>query len=42
MRRYIQRHVEDPIAEAVIADYQHELSQIKLHIKNGRLTVTTL
>ncbi len=42
MRRYIQRHVEDPIAEAVIADYAHTLSQIKLHIKNGELTVTAL
>ena len=42
MRRYIQRHVEDPIAEAVIADYGHSLSQIKLHVKNGELTVTTL
>ncbi len=42
MRRYIQRHVEDPIAEAVIADYTHTLSQIKLHIKNGELVVTTL
>ena len=42
MRRYIQRHVEDPIAEAVIADYSHSLSQIKLHVKNGELTVTTL
>ncbi len=42
MRRYIQRHVEDPIAEAVIADYGHSLSQIKLHIKNGELAVTTM
>ena len=42
MRRYIQRHVEDPIAEAVIADYSHSLSQIKLHVKNGELTVTTM
>ncbi len=42
MRRYIQRHVEDPIAEAVIADYNHSLSQIKLHIKNGELAITTM
>ncbi len=42
MRRYIQRHVEDPIAEAVIADYEHALSQIKLHLKGGKLVVTTL
>ncbi len=42
MRRYIQRHVEDPIAEAVISDYNHEISQIKLHIKDGNLKVTCL
>ncbi len=42
MRRYIQRHVEDPIAEAVIADYGHSLSQIKLHIKNGELALITM
>ncbi len=42
MRRYIQRHVEDPIAEAVIADYGHHLSHIKLHMKKGELTVSVL
>ncbi len=42
MRRYIQRHVEDPIAEAVIADYTHSLSQIKLHVKNGELSLITM
>ncbi len=42
MRRYIQRHVEDPIAEAVIADYTHSLSQIQLHIKNGELKLTCM
>ncbi len=42
MRRYIQRHVEDPIAEAVIADYGRTLSQVRLHIKNGKLTVSTM
>ncbi len=42
MRRYIQRHVEDPIAEAVIADYAHTLSQIKLHIMDGELKVTCM
>ncbi len=42
MRRYIQRHVEDPLAEAVIADYAHTLSQITLHIKDGELKVTCM
>ncbi len=42
MRRYIQRHVEDPIAEAVIADYGHTLSRIKLHIRDGELKITCM
>ncbi len=42
MRRYIQRHVEDPLAEAVIADYRHTLTQALLNVKNGKLTVTCM
>ena len=42
MRRYIQRHVEDPIAEAVIADYAHTLSHVMVHVKDGELKVTCL
>ena len=42
MRRYIQRNVEDPIAEAVIADYKHTITQIKLSVRDGRLTVDTM
>ncbi len=42
MRRYIQRHVEDPIAEAVIADYGRRLSRIELHMADGALRVTAL
>ena len=42
MRRYIQRHVEDPLAEAVIADYRHALTQALLNVKNGKLTVTCM
>ena len=42
MRRYIQRNVEDPIAEAVIADYTHSLSQILLNVKDGELHVTCM
>ncbi len=42
MRRYIQRHVEDPVAEAVIADYAHSLSQISLHVKDGELKVSCM
>ena len=42
MRRYIQRHVEDPLAEAVIADYTHSLSRILLHVTDGELSVTCM
>ena len=42
MRRYIQRHVEDPLAEAVIADYTHTLTQVRLCVQDGALTVLTL
>ncbi len=42
MRRYIQRNVEDPIAEAVIADYTHSLTQVLLHVKDGELKVSCM
>ena len=42
MRRYIQRHVEDAIAEAVIADYHHELSQILVHAEEGAIKVSCM
>ena len=42
MRRYIQRHVEDPLAESVIADYTHTLTQVRLCVQDGALTVLTL
>ena len=42
MRRFIQRNVEDAIAEAVIADYTHSLSQILVHVKDGELEVSCM
>ena len=42
MRRYIQRHVEDAIAEAVIADYTHALTQILINVKDGEIKVTCM
>ena len=42
MRRYIQRHVEDAIAEAVIADYTHNLTQILVHTEDGEIKVTCM
>ena len=42
MRRYIQRHVEDAIAETVIADYSHRLTQILVNVKDGEIKVTCM
>ena len=42
MRRYIQRHVEDAIAEAVIADYHHALSQILVYAEEGAIKVSCM
>lgn len=42
MRRYIQRYVEDPLAEAVIADYRHTLTQVRLCVRDGKLAVDTM
>ena len=42
MRRYIQRNVEDPLAEAVIADYCHTLSQVRLCVRDGKLAVDAM
>ena len=39
MRRYIQRHVEDPLAEAVISDYERTVKQIRLSVKDGALDI---
>jgi ATP-dependent Clp protease ATP-binding subunit ClpA len=39
MRRYIQRHVEDPLAEAVISDYDRTIKRIRLSVKDGALDV---
>ena len=39
MRRYIQREVEDALAERIIADRKHHITQIRLSVKEGRLTV---
>ena len=42
MRRYIQRNVEDPLAEAVIADYNRKLTQIRLCLRDGKPALDTM
>jgi ATP-dependent Clp protease ATP-binding subunit ClpA len=39
IRRYIQRQIEDPLAEQVIADHKQSLSQVKISVKNGSISI---
>jgi ATP-dependent Clp protease ATP-binding subunit ClpA len=39
MRRYIQRNVEDPIAEAIVSDIAGTLSKVDVSVKDGCLSV---
>ena len=39
MRRYIQREVEDQLAEKLLADQKHTITQIRLSVSGGRLTI---
>ena len=40
MRRYIQTHVEDPLAEKIISDYRQKVSAVKLSVVDGELSIT--
>ena len=42
MRRYIQTHVEDPLAETIISDYHTKVTAAKLSVKDDALSVTCL
>lgn len=42
MRRFIQTHIEDAIAEKVIADYNHTITTVHLNISGGEITVTCM
>ena len=33
MRRFLQTHIEDPLAEQIIADYHHSISQVSLSVR---------
>ncbi len=39
MRRYIQKEIEDKLAELIIADYQKTYSVAKIGVKDGRIVV---
>ena len=42
MRRFIQTHIEDAIAEKVIADYNRTISKVHLNISSGEIVVTCM
>ena len=42
MRRYIQREIEDRLAELIIADYTHTYTRAHVGAKEGELTVSCL
>ena len=42
MRRYIQKNVEDKLAELIIADYRHSFTKAKLFVKDGELCVVCM
>lgn len=42
MRRYIQTHIEDEIAEKVIADYDRTISHISLAVSDGKIKVNAM
>ena len=42
MRRYIQTHIEDAIAEKIIADYNRSITKVHLNISGGEIVVTCM
>ena len=42
MRRYIQREIEDPLAEAMISNHQVAVTQVSLSVKDGKIVVSCL
>ncbi len=42
MRRYIQRHVEDALAEVIIADYEQSITKAHLTFRGEKLMLKTL
>ena len=42
MRRFIQTHIEDAIAEKVIADYNRTISKVHISVKDGEIAVNCM
>ena len=42
MRRYIQREIEDVLAEKIIEGHSNAISAAQVSVKNGRLVISCL
>ncbi|MBQ7357995.1 MAG: ATP-dependent Clp protease ATP-binding subunit, partial [Clostridia bacterium] len=42
MRRYIQKHIEDKLAELIISDYEKSVSTAKIFVRDGELAIECL
>ena len=42
MRRYIQREIEDPLAEMMIANHKVTVDQVSLSVKDGKIVISCL
>ncbi len=42
MRRYIQKNIEDLLAEIIISDYDKKISVAKIYVNNGKLAIECL
>ncbi len=42
MRRYIQKHVEDPLASVIVADYEKNISDVKLTVLNDEIRILSV
>ena len=42
MRRYIQKNVEDALAERMIADYNRTITQARVFVRGGAIAIETM
>ena len=42
LRRYIQKHLEDPIASQIIDSYLHPITALKAVVEDGKIVIHSL
>lgn len=42
MRRYIQKNVEDELAQRLISDHTHSIKAVKLYVEGGKLAIASM